>query len=155
MAIGAPFLGASKIKDLASGQDGGHHARPWRRHLRQQLAWSDYELRGLVLPRRVPSLQSALAAATPCACGGVPTACPRCVSTTVEAAKRDGVNAKTLARALQRRAKAYGLPDAGEFAARIKEGLERAAGFLERGAWGHGAVTVAGRDAPGAGTARA
>jgi hypothetical protein len=38
------------------------------------------------------------AAATPSACGGVPTACPRGVSTTVEAGKRDDVSAETLAR---------------------------------------------------------
>jgi hypothetical protein len=43
-------------------------------------------------------------------------------------APRDGVNAKTLARALQKRAKAHGLAKTGEFAAGIKVGLDQAAG---------------------------
>jgi hypothetical protein len=71
----------------------------------------------------------------PGACGAALETCAKCVATKVEAAVRQSVDAKALARALRKRAKAYGVGGADEFSAGIGEGLVQAAGFLERGAW--------------------
>jgi hypothetical protein len=66
------------------------------------------------------------AAKAACACGATPETCAKCLATKVEAAVRQSVDAKALARALRKRAKAYGVGDAGEFSAGIGEGLEQA-----------------------------
>jgi hypothetical protein len=75
------------------------------------------------------------AAKAACACGAAPETCPKCIATKIEAAVRQKVDAKALARALRKRAKAYGVGGGDDFSAGIQEGLVQAAGFLERGAW--------------------
>lgn len=72
-------------------------------------------------------------AGEPCACGGRATKCDHCVETALEGARRKTVDAKALALAIRKRSGAYGAPD--EFTAGLKEGLEQAANFLEKGGW--------------------
>jgi hypothetical protein len=70
------------------------------------------------------------AAKAACACGAAPETCAKCVATRVEAALRQSVDAKGVARAPRKKAKAYGVGGADEFSAGIQEGSCRRQAFL-------------------------